>query len=212
MTHDRRWTRFSEPGPAGPAGVRALAAVRGRRPEPGDAGAAPVRFPRRDRARAADDLRAQRPVGIHRARRHREDRVGHVYRTARSTFPGPVPAGRAATGRLISAASAVTRPVPHNRYRVKASGAPPFRLESLGQEYVNRISAFGILRTGSLLLVSRIVTERPYRLPGSRPGQSGRWHDERLTGPRGAGGVTRRGPCPPGHHWGMKPGRQPARG
>ena len=43
------------------------------------------------RPRAADDLRVQRPVGLHHAKRHGKGRVGDVHRTARAAFPGPVP-------------------------------------------------------------------------------------------------------------------------
>ena len=39
--------------------------------------------------RAADDLRVQRPVGLHHARQRGKSRVGHVHRTACTTFPGP---------------------------------------------------------------------------------------------------------------------------
>ena len=74
-------------GPARAAATGALGAVRGRRPEQSGSGAANARFPRRGRARAADDLRVQRPVGLHHARRRGKGRVGHVHRTARTAFP-----------------------------------------------------------------------------------------------------------------------------
>ena len=61
--------------------------------DPGNSGsgAANPRFAGRGRPRAADDLRVQRPVGLHHARRGGKGRVGHVHRTARTAFPGPVP-------------------------------------------------------------------------------------------------------------------------
>ena len=61
--------------------------------DPGTAAPVP-RSPRsagRGRPRAADDLRVQRPVGLHHARRRGKGRVGHVHRTARTAFPGPAP-------------------------------------------------------------------------------------------------------------------------
>ena len=61
--------------------------------DPGNSGsgAANPRFAGRGRPRAADDLRVQRPVGLHHARRRGKGRVGHVHRTARTAFPGPAP-------------------------------------------------------------------------------------------------------------------------
>ena len=61
--------------------------------DPGNSGsgAANPRSAGRGRPRAADDLRVQRPVGLHHARRRGKGRVGHVHRTARTAFPGPVP-------------------------------------------------------------------------------------------------------------------------
>ena len=85
--------RYRSPaaGPARPAAAGALGAVRGRRPGHSGSGAANPRFAGRGRPRAADDLRVQRPVGLHHARRGGKGRVGHVHRTARTAFPGPVP-------------------------------------------------------------------------------------------------------------------------
>ena len=61
--------------------------------DPGNSGsgAANPRFAGRGRPRAADDLRVQRPVGLYHAKRGGQGRVGHVHRTARTAFPGPVP-------------------------------------------------------------------------------------------------------------------------
>ena len=85
--------RYRSPaaGPARPAAAGALGAVRGRRPGHSGSGAANPRSAGRGRPRAADDLRVQRPVGLHHARRRGKGRVGHVHRTARTAFPGPVP-------------------------------------------------------------------------------------------------------------------------
>ena len=84
-------TRSPAAGPARPAAAGTLGAVRGRRPGQGGSGAANPRFAGRGRPRAADDLRVQRPVGLHHARRRGKGRVGHVHRTARTAFPGPAP-------------------------------------------------------------------------------------------------------------------------
>ena len=73
--------------PARPAATGTLGAVRGRRPGQSGSDAANAKFPRRGRPRAADDLRVQRPVGLHHARRRGKGRVGHVHRTARTAFP-----------------------------------------------------------------------------------------------------------------------------
>ena len=61
--------------------------------DPGNAVPVPrtARFAGRGGPRAADDLRVQRPVGLHHARRGGKGRVGHVHRTARTAFPGPEP-------------------------------------------------------------------------------------------------------------------------